>query len=92
MGIRWLSFALQAVFHYASKFPHMIPLLENGVRAWFDCNYIDKVRTCRGIREGLRSDGSLYSDADEITCKANCWKNAYHEVEHVLTLCGEELQ
>ena len=91
-GLQWWRHILidQTVFHYASKFPHMIPLLEKGVRAWFDCNYVDKVRTCRGIREGLRSDGSLYSDVDEITCKANCWKNAYHEVEHVLTLCGEE--
>lgn len=91
-NLQWWRHILidQTVFHYAADYPELIPLLENGVRSWLECDYVDRTRPCRGIREGLRSDGKVISNADEIECKANCWKNAYHEVEHVLTLCGEE--
>ena len=91
-NLQWWRHILidQTVYLYAHDYPELIPLLKQGVAAWFSCDYIDRTRACRGIREGLSPDGHALSDDDSIASKANCWKNAYHEVEHVVTLCGTE--
>lgn len=81
----------QTVYHYAHDYPELLPLLKQGVEAWLSCDYVDSTRECRGIREGLSPDGYMLSNDDNIACKANCWKNAYHEIEHVLTLIGDEV-
>lgn len=92
MNLQWWRHILvnQTVCHYASQYGGLVPYLANGVRAWFACDYVDRTRTCRGIRDGLNLDGKLISNDDNIACKANLWKNAYHEVEHVLTFLGGE--
>lgn len=80
----------QTVCHFAVDYPELNDLLEGGVRSWFECEFVDRTRSCRGIREGLDAQGHCISNDDAIACKANKWKNAYHEVEHVLTLSGRE--
>lgn len=90
LNLQWWRHVLidQTVCLYAHDYPELIPLLKQGVEAWFSCDYIDRTRACRGIREVLSPQGRALSDDDNIACKANCWKNAYHEVEHILTLTG----
>lgn len=91
-NLQWWRHILinQTVYHYAHEYPELLPLLKQGVEAWFSCDYVDRTREFRGIREGLSPDGHVLSNDDNIACKANCWKSAYHEVEHVLTfLMGE---
>ena len=92
MNLQWWRHILidQTVYHYVSRHADLLSFLERGVRAWFECDYIDRTRACRGIREGLNPDGKEISSDDNIDCKANLWKNAYHEVEHVLTFLGGE--
>ena len=80
----------QTVFRYAQRWPELLEPLRKGIAAWFSCDFVDHARPCRGIREGLGPGGRILSDENAIACKANCWKSAYHEVEHVLTLMGEE--
>ena len=89
-NLQWWRHVLidQTIYLYAHDYPELIPLLKQGVEAWFSCDYVDRTRECRGIREGLSPDGHTLSNDNNIACKANCWKNAYHEVEHVLTLTG----
>lgn len=92
LPLQWWRHILinQTVYLYAHKNPELWPLLKQGVEAWFSCDYIDKTRLCRGVRGTLSPDGKCDFDIDDIPCKANCWKSAYHEVEHVLTLLGKE--
>ena len=92
LNLQWWRHIMvnQTVFHYASSFDDLIPLLENGIGTWFECEYVDRTRSCRGVREGLNCDGTMISNDESLACKANCWKNAYHEVEHILTFCEEE--
>jgi len=91
-NLQWWRHILinQTVYHYAHDYSELLPLLKQGVEAWFSCDYVDRTRVCRGIREGLSPDGQMLSNDDSIACKANCWKSAYHEVEHVLTLVRRE--
>ena len=92
-NLQWWRHILinQTVYQYAHDYPELLPLLKQGVEAWLSCDYVDRTRSCRGIREGLSPDGHMLSNDDSIACKANCWKNAYHEIEHVLTLTGGEV-
>jgi len=92
LNLQWWRHVLidQTVYLYAHDCSELIPLLKQGVDAWFACDYIDRTRACRGIREGLSPDGHALSNDDNIACKANCWKSAYHEIEHVLTLTGSD--
>ena len=68
------------------KYPEFKPLLLNGLNAWFTLPFVDNTREVKGIREGLRLDGTLWGNDDSMTCKANLWKNGYHEVEHVSSM------
>jgi len=88
-ALQWWRYIVidQVASRYAAEYPEVVPLLENGLEHWFSLPFVDTVRPVRGIREGLREDGSLWgNDDDFFTCKANLWKNAYHEVEHVQTM------
>ena len=40
----------------------------------------------RGIREGIKGDGSLWGDVDGWNSKQNQWKNGYHETEHAVIM------
>ena len=71
---------------YAIRFPEVKQALMNGIRTWFDLEYIDRDRPCRGVRQRLAPDGSCKEQSDLSVCKANDWKSAFHEVDHVRTL------
>lgn len=76
----------QTTLLYAEDDREMASLAENGAACWLELPFADRGRDIRGIREGLRPDGTLYGDDVIWTCKANLWKNAYHEVDHVRDL------
>ena len=84
-AVQWWRYILidQVAARYAADFPEVVPLLRNGLEHWFSLPFVDRGRAVRGIREGLREDGALWGDDVAFTCKANLWKNGYHEVEHV---------
>jgi hypothetical protein len=63
-----------------------VPMLETTSKFWLNKGFIDKGRSVRGIREGIKWDGTLYGDEYSWTSKANSWKNGYHETEHALIL------
>ena len=92
LNLQWWRHALidQTVYLYAHDCSELIPLLKQGIEAWLSCEYVDRTRACRGVRECLSPDGHALSNDDNIACKANCWKSAYHEIEHVLTLTGSD--
>lgn len=73
----------QTALLYAENDPEMEALAANGAACWLELPFVDRGRAIRGIREGLRSDGTLFGDDTTWTCKANLWKNAFHEVDHV---------
>lgn len=75
--------ANQTALLYADGDPEMTAIAANGAECWLRLPFVDRGRAVRGIREGLRPDGSLYGDDVGWTCKANLWKNAFHEVDHV---------
>ena len=68
---------------YADDCPDMLSVAVNGANRWLELPFADRGRAIRGIREGLRPDGTLFGDDTAWTCKANLWKNAFHEVDHV---------
>lgn len=72
---------------YAKKCKSLEPLIVNGVRTWLDLDYIDRTRHCAGVRQRLNAVGMCESDSDCDVSKANEWKSAYHEVEHVMSMC-----
>lgn len=76
----------QTALLYSNDNPEMEAIAANGAECWLKLSFVDRGRAIRGIREGLQSDGSLYGDNVEWTCKANLWKNAFHEVDHVRDL------
>ena len=76
----------QTALLYADGDPEMTSIAANGAARWLELPFVDRGRSVRGIREGLRPDGSLYGDDTAWTCKANLWKNAFHEVDHVRDL------
>ena len=90
----------QFLARYAKLHPEVIPLLRKGCQNWLESKFIDRERSCRGIREGLKTNGNPYCrNRTMICCKANEWKNSFHEVEHVLYLylfscqqCGRAAQ
>lgn len=43
-------------------------------------------RAVRGVRSGIKWNGSLWGDNEEWESKAHFWKNGYHETEHALVL------
>lgn len=53
---------------------------------WLNGNFIDRGRAIRGIREGIKGDGSLWGDVDGWNSKQNQWKNGYHETEHAVIM------
>lgn len=73
----------QTALLYADRDPEMTAIAANGAECWLKLPFVDRSRAVRGIREGLKPDGSLYGDVVGWTCKANLWKNAFHEVDHV---------
>ena len=76
----------QTALLYADGDPAMSAVAANGAACWLALPFVDRGRPVRGIREGLRPDGTLYGNNTEWTCKANLWKNAFHEVDHVRDL------
>ncbi len=87
-AVQWWRYILidQAAARYEADYPEVRPLLRNGLEHWFSLPFVDKDRAVRGIREGLREDGTLWGDDVSFTSKANLWKNGYHEVEHVQSM------
>lgn len=87
-AVQWWRYILidQVAARYAADYAEVRPLLRNGLEHWFSLPFVDKGRAVRGIREGLREDGTLWGDDTSFTCKANLWKNGYHEVEHVQSM------
>ena len=79
----------QTVLLFSHVDEDLAGLLVNGVEAWLRLPYADRIRPVRGIREALRPDGTPLDDSDALESKANCWKNGYHEVEHVLSFFEE---
>lgn len=75
--------ANQTSLLYADDVPDMASVAATGAARWLSLPFVDRGRAIRGIREGLRPDGTLYGDDVAWTCKANLWKNAFHEVDHV---------
>lgn len=73
----------QTALLYAEDDPSMEAVAANGAACWLELPFVDSGRAIRGIREGLRPDGTLFGDDTAWTCKANLWKNAFHEVDHV---------
>ena len=70
----------------AMENPAWLYVLKRTTDFWLDGNFIDRGRPQRGIREGIRGDGSLYGDNDVWESKQNNWKNGYHETEHALMM------
>lgn len=64
----------------------MAEILKSTSDFWLNGNFIDRGRPVRGIREGIRADGSLWGDVDSWDSKQNHWKNGYHETEQALVL------
>ncbi len=60
------------------------PILEKSGLFWF--NFVDTGREVRGIRDGVKFDGSLWGDDDSWTSKQFSWKSGYHETERALWL------
>lgn len=79
----------QTVLLFCGMDGDLVDSLINGVEAWLRLPYVDRIRSVRGIRESLHPDGTPFDDSDAIESKANCWKNGYHEVEHVLSFFEE---
>ena len=79
----------QTVLLFSDLDESLIEPLVNGVETWLRLPYADRGRRVRGIRESLRPDGMPFDDLDASESKANCWKNGYHEVEHVLSFFDE---
>lgn len=75
----------QTVLLYSGCYDNLTEVLDCGVAAWLNLPFVDKKRKVRGIRELLTTDGFPVTDDDEAFSKANCWKNGYHEVEHVVS-------
>lgn len=63
-----------------------VPLLARTTSFWLKGGFVDRGRPQRGIRSGIKWDGSLYGDNEEWDAKAFFWKNGYHETEHALVL------
>jgi mannose/cellobiose epimerase-like protein (N-acyl-D-glucosamine 2-epimerase family) len=63
-----------------------VPMLERTTAFWLHSGFVDRGRPVRGIRSGIKWDGSLYGDDVEWDAKAHFWKNGYHETEHALVL------
>lgn len=84
-SVQWWRYILidQTAALYAAEYPELEELLENGLQKWLELPFVDRKREVRGIREGLRADGTIWTDEDSSSCKANLWKSSYHEVEHV---------
>lgn len=72
---------------FAKRFKGLNEFVLNGLYAWFRLDYIDRERQCRGVRQRLNKYGICEGNQDEAISKANQWKSAYHEVEHVLSMC-----
>lgn len=88
-ALQWWRHILinQTTALYVQEYPELLPFLKNGLETWLTLPYVDKTRRVRGIREGLQSDGTVFpGDADSWTCKANHWKNGYHETEHIVKI------
>lgn len=87
-GLQWWRHIVvdQVVSMYANVNHELEPYLCNGLERWFSLDYIDKTRPCRGIRQYLNAKGHCDDNYDYSTCKANEWKSAYHEVDHVRSL------
>ena len=87
-AVQWWRYILinQVAARYALVYEEVLPLLKNGLEHWFSMPFVDSSREVRGIREGLRKDGTIWEDDDSFTSKANLWKNGYHEVEHVASM------
>jgi mannose/cellobiose epimerase-like protein (N-acyl-D-glucosamine 2-epimerase family) len=63
-----------------------VPLLAKTTAFWLKGGFVDRGRAVRGIRSGIKWNGSLYGDNEEWDSKAFFWKNGYHETEHALVL------
>lgn len=87
-SLQWWRHILidQTCLRYVAEYPEIEPALRNGLECWLRLPFADRERPARGIREGLRPDGSLWGNDDSQTCKANLWKNGYHEVEHAASV------
>lgn len=81
----------QTVLLYSRLYPELEEQLVQGVRAWLRLPFVDERRDVGGVRELLTAQGLPVADDDASTCKANMWKNGYHEVEHVISF-SEYLQ
>lgn len=75
----------QTVLLYSSHYPELVELLTQGVEAWLRLPFGDRKREVGGVRELLTAQGQPVTDEDNAFCKANLWKNGYHEVEHVVS-------
>lgn len=75
----------QTVLLYSRLYPELGEPLVQGVRAWLRLPFADERRDVGGVRELLTAQGLPVTDDDVSTCKANMWKNGYHEVEHVIS-------
>ena len=70
----------------------LIDALEHGIDTWFGLGFCDMKRECRGIKESVSNPALISLEAAHIVeddfsvVKANPWKSAYHEVDHVVTL------
>lgn len=87
-GLQWWRHIVidQVVSLYANINIELEKYLGIGIETWFSLDYIDKTRPCRGIRQFLSATGVCDDNFDYSTCKANEWKSAYHEVDHVRRL------
>lgn len=75
----------QTVLLYSSRHEELVDLLDRGVAAWLSLPFVDRKRKVGGVRELLTAEGLPQTDDDASFSKANCWKNGYHEVEHVVS-------
>ena len=87
-SVQWWRYIVinQVAARYALEHKEVMPLLQNGLEHWFSLPFVDTDRDVRGIREGLREDGTIWGNDNVFTSKANLWKNGYHEVEHVVSM------